>query len=289
MKRSWEHAAAQTALLDQQKQTGQQAVQQMAQQPTPKRVPPPERVQQTARPSLHPREPPPRQVHPAQVTPMKPQAKQTAAVRPPLWRGSKGQHKELEGKGQHKELGGKGQHKELKERKEHNEPPLREPLPVGPVSLSQHGRPVPPQAISKAKMLSTAPGQSADTSTARAFGARYAAKQSDEASVVRTPRAEQQQNQKQRRPSPEPGHMVAKRGQGKKRPGMAAASQRDVEGQPLDEVLEPLNLGTFKDSLLRLGVESPTDLRYVTEEDFKGMRLNIIQRRKFEELIQRFS
>jgi len=272
MKRSWDQVAQPKALLEQ--QALQQGFQKMAQQPAPKRVPPPERLQQTARPSPQPREPPPRNSHPAHVTAQKPQ--QTASVRPPLWRGVKGQQKEP------------------KERKEHNEPPLREPLPVGPVSLSQHGRPQPPQAISKAKMLSTS-SQLADTPAVRAFGARYTAKQSDEASVVRAPRADQQhkqqpqQHQKQRRPSPERGQMVAKRGQGRKRPGMAAASQRDVDGLPLDEVLEPLNLNTFKDSLLRLGVESPTDLRYVTEEDFKAMGLNIIQRRKFEELIQRFS
>eukprot|EP00419_Tripos_fusus_P043370 CAMPEP_0172795544 /NCGR_PEP_ID=MMETSP1074-20121228/210537_1 /TAXON_ID=2916 /ORGANISM="Ceratium fusus, Strain PA161109" /LENGTH=278 /DNA_ID=CAMNT_0013632631 /DNA_START=39 /DNA_END=875 /DNA_ORIENTATION=+ len=276
MKRSWDSVAIDPNLLGQQQAL--QQLQQKAQRPPAQRVSPPEHLQPT-------------------VAPQMPQTAQTATVRPPLWRG-KGHHKDgKDGKDGKEHRDGKGQHKDGKDT------PLREPLPVGPVSFSQHGRPPPVKAISKAKMLSSAPGQSVETPVLRPARVSYGAKQSDEVSAA--PRAEQQQKQlkqqqqqqqqqkqqfqKQRRPSPERSQMVEKWGQGRKRPGVAAAAQRDAEGLPLDEALEPLNLGAFKDSLLRLGVESPADLRYVTDEDFKAMRLNIIQRRKFEELIQRYS
>jgi len=286
MKRTWEHVALQTELIQKQHAL-QQVAQQLAQQQAPKRVPPPRHQQQTVRQPPPPKEPAPRHLqtaHQASIN-VRPatahmiQTTQSSNMRPPLWRGGKGQLQELKEFQEHNEQTEPQEH-----RSEGEPPPLREPLPVGVIAGSQHGRPSTPLAVSKAKMFSTASGQSADSSAPRSSRVSYTTKQSKQSDETSVAGRRQKQHQK---PSPERSHMVAKRGQGRKRPGTAPVPQADV--QALDEVLEPLNLGAFKDSLLRLGVESPADLRYVTEDDFKAMRLNVIQRRKFEELTQRFS
>ncbi|CAK0797910.1 unnamed protein product, partial [Prorocentrum cordatum] len=53
----------------------------------------------------------------------------------------------------------------------------------------------------------------------------------------------------------------------------------------LAALLAGVNLASFVAPLARLGVEGPSDLPYVTEEDLEGMGMSVIQRRKFRNLV----
>ena len=64
--------------------------------------------------------------------------------------------------------------------------------------------------------------------------------------------------------------------------GGGSASQPPVE---LAALLATMNLASFVAPLARLGVERPSDLGYITDEDLEGMRMTVIQKRKFKEIV----
>lgn len=66
--------------------------------------------------------------------------------------------------------------------------------------------------------------------------------------------------------------------------GNAGGAAAAIGRISLEKVLAPANLGIFADALSKLGVEEPSDLRYVTPEDLKSMNMSVIQSRKFDEV-----
>lgn len=67
--------------------------------------------------------------------------------------------------------------------------------------------------------------------------------------------------------------------------GFAARPSPASSSSEVGRLLVSANLSNFEQAIKRLGVESAADLKYVTTKDLEGMKMTVIQRRKFEELV----